>query len=347
MNEDEKKYLIDQANLYLQGKSLREIATIIGKSHITVRNNLTKKLKEADPRIYLEVMEKLTDNQEKTIEDKIVRKRVLEAYYLLVEKNKTIKEIANILSTTENTIYRDLTSRLNQMNVLNSELVTSQMLEKASNVLKKHSLYNFVGLASEKEKDAQKLLFKNIYKMFPTKEKRNKFLTDCILTFGLQAKTISYALGFNEEHFKQSILEDNPKYHNLTTVFNHTMKHQQQAINEFISFIDKLTIASLKNNKEQIVLLLEEISDKKACIIAKRDLSRPTALTDEEIITILKYQIKYMISSIQIEKIFHIENTKYAKRVRKLSDSNPKLVSEFDYITDFYANNNFKYTGRR
>lgn len=28
--------------MYISGKSLREIAEIIGKSHITVRNNLTK-----------------------------------------------------------------------------------------------------------------------------------------------------------------------------------------------------------------------------------------------------------------------------------------------------------------
>lgn len=44
MSEEEKSYIINQADLYLLGKSLREIAEIIGKSHITVRNNLTNKL---------------------------------------------------------------------------------------------------------------------------------------------------------------------------------------------------------------------------------------------------------------------------------------------------------------
>ena len=48
MSEEEKSYIINQADLYLSGKSLREIAEIIGKSHITVRNNLTNKLKYAD-----------------------------------------------------------------------------------------------------------------------------------------------------------------------------------------------------------------------------------------------------------------------------------------------------------
>ena len=46
MGEEEKNYIIRQADMYISGKSLREIAEIIGKSHITVRNNLTKKLQE-------------------------------------------------------------------------------------------------------------------------------------------------------------------------------------------------------------------------------------------------------------------------------------------------------------
>ena len=38
----------------------REIAEIIGKSHITVRNNLTNKLKYADASKYEKVMEKIS-----------------------------------------------------------------------------------------------------------------------------------------------------------------------------------------------------------------------------------------------------------------------------------------------
>lgn len=90
MSEEEKSYIINQADLYLSGKSLREIAEIIGKSHITVRNNLTNKLKYADASKYEKVMEKILDNKEKTIEDETVRLRVLEAYRLLVEGERIL-----------------------------------------------------------------------------------------------------------------------------------------------------------------------------------------------------------------------------------------------------------------
>ena len=91
MSEEEKSYIINQADLYLSGKSLREIAEIIGKSHITVRNNLTNKLKYADAIKYEKVMEKILDNKEKTIENETVRLRVLEAYRLLVEEGKIVR----------------------------------------------------------------------------------------------------------------------------------------------------------------------------------------------------------------------------------------------------------------
>ena len=52
MGEEEKNYIIRQADMYISGKSLREIAEIIGKSHITVRNNLTKKLRLATIKKY-------------------------------------------------------------------------------------------------------------------------------------------------------------------------------------------------------------------------------------------------------------------------------------------------------
>lgn len=177
MGEEEKNYIIRQADMYIYGKSLREIAEIIGKSHITVRNNLTKKLRYADAIKYKIVMEKLEYNKEKSIEDEEVRTRILDAYELLVLKNKT--EIANILN---------------------------------------------------------------------------------------------------------------------------------------------------------------ELSDKKAICIAKRSDSKGKKLADEQILTILKYQIKYMLETKSIARIFNIDRGTYSSRVRNLGPEYANLISDFDYLSDFYHN---------
>ena len=92
--------------------------------NLLLRNNLTNKLKYADASKYEKVMEKILDNKEKTIEDETVRLRVLEAYRLLVEEGKTITEIATILDSTENTIYRDLTKRLKELSEIAPRVVT-------------------------------------------------------------------------------------------------------------------------------------------------------------------------------------------------------------------------------
>ena len=109
-------FLLKQADMYLSGMSYRQIAKVVGQSYVTVRDNLTVKIRYIAPNKYMEVMEKIEENKEKSIEDASVRERVLEAYRLLTTENKTVIEIADILGTTEFTIYRDLTNRLNEIN---------------------------------------------------------------------------------------------------------------------------------------------------------------------------------------------------------------------------------------
>lgn len=171
MSEEEKSYIINQADLYLSGKSLREIAEIIGKSHITVRNNLTNKLKYADASKYEKVMEKILDNKEKTIEDETVRLRVLEAYRLLVEEGKTISEIATILDSTENTIYRDLTKRLKELSEIAPRVVTKDMVKYVNETLKVHSLSIFPVFLQNLKKKSERILYLNYIKCFQLDKK--------------------------------------------------------------------------------------------------------------------------------------------------------------------------------
>ena len=78
------------------------------------------------------------------------------------------------------------------------------------------------------------------------------------------------------------------------------------------------------------------LSDKKAKDIIKN--KKRTPWKEEEILVLLKYQIKYSLSQTDIEKIFRIDNYNYSVYVRKLQDKYPELVSYFDYLTDMYYN---------
>ena len=149
MSEEEKKmFLLKQADMYLSGMSYRQIAKVVGQSYVTVRDNLTVKIRYIAPNKYMEVMEKIEENKEKSIEDASVRERVLEAYRLLTTENNTVIEIADILGTTEFTIYRDLTKRLNELNNIVPEIVTEEMLRKVGILFKEHSHHGYFDFES-------------------------------------------------------------------------------------------------------------------------------------------------------------------------------------------------------
>ena len=144
MNDEEKKeFLLKQADMYLSGMSYRQIAKVVGQSYVTVRDNITVKIRYIAPKKYEEVMKKIEENKEKSIDDALVRERILEAYRLLITENKTVIEIADILGATEFTIYRDLTKRLKELNNIAPEIVTEEMLRKVGIFFKEHSHHGY------------------------------------------------------------------------------------------------------------------------------------------------------------------------------------------------------------
>ena len=73
MSEEEKQFIINQADMYLSGMSYRQIAKEVGQSHVTVRTNITERLRKIDLEKYYKVLEKVEENTEK-----LLKMRVLE-----------------------------------------------------------------------------------------------------------------------------------------------------------------------------------------------------------------------------------------------------------------------------
>lgn len=334
MSEEEKSY-ITQANLYLEGKSLREIAEISGISHISVGYNLTKKLKEIDLAKYELVMEKINGNKEKSIEDENVRKRVLEAYQLLVTKNYTTSEIAAKLSTTESIICRDLTYRLKQLNKIAPEIVTDEMVRKSLETLKNHSLVNSPLISKETYVPEQQI---SIYlnKFFPTKEKRIRFVRECIFTFGLRLNSVARILQLDPDEAKRVVLENsNGFYNEILRVFDHSLILEDEAMNNFKTYFNRLVWTVKNKSQKDVSLVLGELSDN-----AIKNLKRKENVpyTDEQIVIILKFQLKYLLSSTKVSEMVNISAHRYANRVRALQDKYPELVAYFEDLCAFYKN---------
>ena len=331
MDEELKNFLINQANMYLDGMSFREIAKEVEQSHVTVRDNITNKIKDIAPDVYRKVQEKIESNTEKTIKDSDVRNRVLVAYKLLTEENKTIGEIACLLDTTENVIYRDLTTRLGLLHEEYPELVTSVMLEKTKIVLQKHSLNNLTTSVNDVDISV-------INKMYPSIDKRYRFIACCALTFGIRLQKLSEIFGIEEELLKNNLnTYAANQFDSLCRLFYHGMTRQDVAETRFREYLSKLCKAfeNRGKDKEKISELLSVISDKKA-LEFKKNHQPSQNMTDEEIFVLLKFQIKYLLGPTGMSQLFDIDRNAYSRRVRKLGDKFPELVAYFDDLCAYY-----------
>lgn len=144
---------------------------------------------------------------------------------------------------------------------------------------------------------------KYLYQMFPDENKRRRFIINCALTFGLRAETLATLLNTSVETIKSELLYNINYMHNsMQALFHIGMDNQEEAKQNFIEFFNKLVAAGKSNNKEEISNVLETISDRKAMQIMRREGRGTSKLSDEEILIILKYQLKYFLSTEKIEK---------------------------------------------
>lgn len=144
---------------------------------------------------------------------------------------------------------------------------------------------------------------KYLYLMFPNVEKRRKFLINCSLTFGLRLETLAEILGENKEKIYGELLYATDYMHSsLLALFELGMNVQEDAKKEFIEFFNELVEANKKKDKEKIIELLNVISDKDAMNVIKKRKNGVNRLSEEDVLIILKYQLKYLLSTAKIEK---------------------------------------------
>lgn len=188
---------------------------------------------------------------------------------------------------------------------------------------------------------------KYLYLMFPNVEKRRKFIINCSLTFGLRLETLADILGENKEKIYGELLYATDYIHSsLLTLFELGMNVQEDAKKEFIEFFNELVEANKKKDKEKIIELLNVISDKDAMSVIKKRKNGVNRLSEEDVLIILKYQLKYLLSTSKIEKIFQVHHSSYIPRVQSLREKYPVLVSQYEALTEINYKNYLQKGGR-
>lgn len=182
-----------------------------------------------------------------------------------------------------------------------------------------------------------------LYQLFPNSQKRTHFIKNCALTFGLSLETLSKLLKKDPKKlFVELVYEDVYLSESVNVLFRIGATFQEDAETAFLNFFEDLVKAAKSKDKEHINQVLEITKDTEAMKIKARATKGTINLTEEEILTILKYQMKYLLSVQKIEAIFKIHHKAYVARVLDLKSTNHALVSQFEALRQSFVDYAFQ-----
>lgn len=146
------KRVVSAAYDYLaQGASYRKVAPLYKVSYVTIKSWFDKYLFQIDRELYGLIKAAAEFRAEKTISNPEVLNRVSKAVALMIKEDKTIKQIAEELGSTEWTIYGDLVRRLPAIKSLGDEYY-----ESVREALSRHSINNSPFLKDKEETEKVK-----------------------------------------------------------------------------------------------------------------------------------------------------------------------------------------------
>ena len=194
----------------------------------------------------------------------------------------------------------------------------------------------------------------NLEKYAENKNVQNKLIANMALTFRTNGKTLSTILEKDPDtiyHELASVMGDtvSGKSHSLDYLFNYDHYDQKEAYANFMGYYDKLTD-----------ILDREYNDpKKAKFVKKLTLNviddeyvsklkfKGDNYTEEEVLAIIRYQLKYALSQLTIGKEFGILRNSYAKRVSRILPEHPDLKTRFDELSVYNEAMHYKHIRNR
>ncbi len=177
---------------------------------------------------------------------------------------------------------------------------------------------------------------KNLKVMFPNDLKRKQIISLCVLTYQLSVESLEELLGIDKETLYNSLTNANGNLgSHVDFVFRHYCETQDVAKEKFIKFYERLLRAFKYRNKKLFIAILSEIDDSQY-INFKNNHKLGSSYTDEEILMIVKYQIKYSLTLQSLLYTFHISRKVYSRRLKEIFPNYPDLQTKYEFLMDFY-----------
>lgn len=182
--------------------------------------------------------------------------------------------------------------------------------------------------------------------IYSTTLEQYKFIINASLYFRLHLDTLSKLFQIEEKELLDNMLRyGNRCYESLKTLFYHDSKDQNIARIEFMNYYREMLDAIRHKNLNEKSRLTNIISDKNASLLLTKikmakEKKLSISLSNEDIETLIKYQLKYYITTRDVAYMFLIDRNNYQRRVTNYLEENLELKKEYESLM---AYNEYKY----
>jgi len=180
----------------------------------------------------------------------------------------------------------------------------------------------------------------NLQLLGDTEEKQYKLLARCALYFRLHLNELSSLFGIEENVLESKLKQYNYEYfignHALPYLLYEDIFESRQK--DFVIFYYDY-VKSDEIGKKGLLDLFKDVRANE--IMKKHDAG--DRLSDEDIITIIKYQLKYAYTDEKIAKIFDFNS--YRKRLNTVLEKYPEYKEQVERLKEFHLN--YHYNNQR
>jgi len=159
-----------------------------------------------------------------------------------------------------------------------------------------------------------------------------EFLIHLMLTFRVKLSLIEQMFQINKNLLKRKLSEDIKFFDALSYLNFNDETNQEEARKNVRYFYKELHNAFKDNIKKNI--LFNMISDEKINIIKNSNKSIDI-LSNDEIISILKYQLKYALNNDQLVNEFNMDMEKYRERIQVVLLENELLNQRYNDLMNY------------
>lgn len=219
-------------------------------------------------------------------------------------------------------VYKEI--MLRRKNNLHKAKVLGGQTSMINNIYLKDEIGKFVG--------SHKLRLDVFY---DDADKQMMFLLHLALTFRLKPSSISDLFQIDEkELLEKLVIISGNAYNSLLFLIYHETFDQNVAKTNVVSYYRDLLNAKRKKDDATQKELLNKVTDALASeiIASKKSLED---FTLDELEVLLRYQLKYTLSIIDLANTFNIDAKIYEERVPFILEHNPDLKERYEFIISF------------